>query len=126
MPPLPIASPRVPGLVPADSLARLVRRDPFRLGRAPAPVPYDPARGDQPPELAPAIQRPTLALTGLVWGGASKSGALIEGLPGVVGSRLLQVGDTIGGIRVQRIGVAEVVLAGLDTMWTLQVRRPWD
>ena len=49
-----------------------------------------------------------------------------EGLPGVVGSRLLQVGDTIGGLRVRRIGMAEVVLAGLDTMWTLKMRRPWD
>lgn len=112
--------------VSRESLAVLVQTDPFRLGRRPATISYDPAVGDQPPVEPPAIQRPTLILAGLVQGGAVKAGALIEGLPGTVGARLLQVGDTSGGIRLRRIGAEEAVLTGQDTTWKLKLRRPWQ
>lgn len=112
--------------VPGESLARLVRHDPFRLERLPAPVAYDPARGPDVPEPTSGPVRPTLSLAGVVHGGNLKAGALIEGLPNTAGLRLLQVGDTAGGIQVRRIDIDRVILAGLDTVWTLRMRHPWD
>jgi hypothetical protein len=123
--PAPIrAEGRVP--MPAESLARLVRHDPFRLEREPAPIAYDPARGQEVREPTPGPVRPELTLAGMVHGGNLNSSALIEGLPNTDGPRLLQIGDTSGGIEVRRIDLDQVVLVGYDTVWTLRMRHPWD
>jgi hypothetical protein len=65
-----------------------------------------------------------LVLVGLVDG--SPATAVIEGFPGVEGARLVRVGDVIAGVRVAAIGSRTVRLAGMDTVWTLTVREPWQ
>jgi len=121
-----------PGLV-ATSLARdtapaaggtldaVVTRDPFRPSRRPASVAYDPVTLAQ--ALAPQPPKPVLLLDGIAWtaGGAQ---AVLEGLPGVEGQRVVRVGDVIAGLRVRRIMMDAVVVTGMDTTWTLTVRKP--
>jgi hypothetical protein len=98
-----------------------VHHDPFRLGRRPAPVPYDPIHGGQPP--APGVAKPVLALVGIVVG--ADPTAIVEGFPGVEGARVVRTGDVVAGLRVARIGAREVTVVGMDTTWTLTVREPW-
>lgn len=104
-----------------DSVAAIVSRDPFRIGRLPAITAYDPVRLAQP--VAPPPPRPQLALFGVVQG--SEPSAVIEGLPGVEGSRVVRVGDVIAGLRIKQIGTNRVVIVGMDTTWVLEVREPW-
>jgi len=103
-----------------DSLARLlVAAGPFRRARRPAPQSY---RLDAvaPAALAgPALLRPILRLTGVVLG--SRPVAVIEGIPGASGGRVLAVGDTLGGLRLQRILARSATLVGFDTTWTLTI-----
>jgi hypothetical protein len=105
-----------------DSLARVViLRTPFRAARKPAPVAFDPN-----PPAAPAVPagpKPLLTLSGIVWGGDPT--AVLQGIPGIEGSKVVRRGDVVGGIRVSRIDRERVWLTGLDTAWTLEVRVPW-
>lgn len=109
----------------ADSAARLVvTRAPFRLARRPSVVPYDPEaapRIDAP--AAPAPPKPTLVLTGIVWG--SDPLAVLEGVPGTEGPRVVRKGDVAGGLRVMRMARDKVWISGFDTTWALEVREPW-
>ena len=107
----------------ADSLAEAVAgSNPFSpLRRAPS-VPYDPARGDAPPVSVPA--KPTLVLRGLVWG--RYPAAILEGLPGLDGPHVLRIGDTLSGLTLTRIDSVHAIIAGIDTVWTLRVRNPWQ
>lgn len=109
---------------PVESIAALARHNPFRLTRDAAPLPYDPAG---PPLTAepPAPGMPAPILTGIVWGGGREPGAVVEGLLGIDGPRVLRAGDTIAGLSVRRIGPGDVVIVGHDTGWTLRVREPW-
>lgn len=117
-PPPSLASP-----YPAESLGRLaVARDLFRAGRRPAATLYNPIRGVQPVGNAPP--KPVLAVVGIVSG--KEPTAVIEGFPGIEGARVVRVGDVIAGLRVKRISAAAVRLTGLDTVWTLTVREPWQ
>jgi len=107
--------------ISAESIAAIVSRDPFRIGRRPVLPAYDPLRlADQ---LAAPPPRPTLTLVG-VMDGMSPS-AVIEGFPGVEGSRVVRVGDAVAGLRVKTISNGRVVIAGTDTTWVLKVREPW-
>lgn len=108
---------------PADSLAGAIAvSDPFSpLRRAPA-LPYDPARGDAPPDPKPA--KPTLVLRGLVWG--RYPAAVLEGFPGIDGPRVLHAGDTLSGLTLRHLDSVRVIISGLDTAWTLRVRNPWQ
>lgn len=107
---------------PTDSLARVtVSRDVFRSARRAAAIVYDPQRAAAPAENQPP--KPALTLVGLV-GGAEPS-AVIEGFPGVEGSRVVRPGDQVSGIRIIGIMRDRVRLAGMDTVWVLQVREPW-
>ena len=105
-----------------DSLdAVATRGDPFRQSRRPAPVPFDPVNPtDAPPP--PAAPRPSLALVGILIG--DEPAALIDGLPGVDGTRVLRVGETAAGYTVRRIEPDRVTVQGADTTWTLTVRSP--
>jgi hypothetical protein len=108
----------------SDSLAAtLVARDPFRVARRPAPLAYDPLRLLQP--SSPPSLKPALVLVGIVWDGGRNPTALIEGFPGVEGPRSVRPGETIAGWRVTRIAATRVIIAGLETTWTLTVREPW-
>jgi hypothetical protein len=106
-----------------DSVMQLVvGHNPFRAGRGPAAqafllVPPEPAYVEPPPP------KPQLVLTGIVHG--AEPGAIVEGLPGVEGARLLRMNESAGAIRVVSIAAGRVTLRGMDTTWVLQVRRPW-
>ena len=116
-----LASPRAP----LDSLTQsIIGRDPFRIARRPASVAYAPEHASQP--ASPVPSNPVLVVTGIVWGRRGDPSAVLEGLPGVAGARVVRQGDHIGPLRVRRIERDRVVIAGLDTMWTLTVRQPWQ
>ncbi len=107
----------------ADSLlAVAVRRDLFRPERRPSSVAYDPAR--LVVAEAPPAPKPALALVGIV-GGAGGS-AVIEGFPGVDGWRVVYRGDVVAGLRIGTIGRDSVVIVGMDTVWVLRIREPWE
>jgi hypothetical protein len=106
-----------------DSLAHLtVARDVFRSARRSASVAYDAQRAVTPVDVAQVL-KPTLALVGIVGGGEAT--AVIEGIPGIEGSRVVRVGDVVSGLRVKRIEGDRVVIVGMDTTWVLKVREPW-
>ncbi len=108
---------------PLDSLASyVVAHDPFRMSRSPASVPYSSVAID-PGYVAPSPPKPHLVLTGIVWG--SQPSAVIEGLPGIEGPRLVGAKEVVGAIRVRRITREDVTLEGMDTTWVLKVRNPW-
>jgi hypothetical protein len=104
-----------------DSQARAIAaRDPFRLSRAPSVVPFNPeapTTGYAPPPRPP---RPPLALAGIVLG--DELLALIDGLPGVEGSRVMRLGERVGDYVLRAVASDHVVIAGPDTTWTLRVR----
>lgn len=103
-----------------DSLAAVAAtRNPFRAARAPAPLAFDPVMSrDAPPP--PTTPRPPLRLVGIALG--ADSAALIEGLPGIEGTRVLRVGEAAAGYTVRRIEEKSVRITGPDTTWTLTVR----
>lgn len=100
----------------------LVTRDPFRADRSPAPVPFNPLPGE-PAYVEPPPPKPAITVSGIVWG--AEPSAVIEGLPGMEGGHLMRVGDAVAGITLKRITESRVTLTGMDTTWTLSVRKPW-
>jgi hypothetical protein len=109
--------------VPAESVdaaARIVTAtDPFRLDRRPTSVPYQPdLEGVVPPPKPP---KPQLMVEGLVGGMA-----LVDGVPGHATTAIVQVGDTLGGLTIRRIGRDTVIVSSADTTWRLTLRRPWQ
>lgn len=107
--------------VASESITAIVNRDPFRIGRLPAITAYDPVRLAQ--AVAPPLPRPALTLVGVVNG--ADASAVVEGLPGVEGPRVVRVGDSLAGLRIKKIGNNRVVIVGMDTTWVLEVREPW-
>jgi len=107
--------------IPPESVVAIASRDPFRIGRRPLLPAYDPLRLAE--QVAPQPPKPTLTLVGLVNGSAPS--AVIEGLPGVEGSRVVRVGDIVAGLHIKKITNGQVVVAGMDTTWVLEVREPW-
>jgi len=126
VPPITRAAPSSASVAPhlaTDSLAAVaVSRDAFRFARHPAPVAYDPLRLAE--QLAPRPAKPVLQLAGIVWDKESPA-ALIEGIPGVEGPRVLRVGETVSGLSVKQIAPDRVVMVGMDTVWVLKVKAPW-
>ena len=119
----PPASPS-PGPYPSDSLRAVVEAgDLFRVDRRPAVVPYDPDRAGATSPPPTASTKPALSLDGIVWGEVPE--AIIEGLPGTDGPRVLRLGEAWSGLRVRVIEPGRVIVAGMDTSWTLTVRIPW-
>lgn len=109
---------------PADSIGRsVVKGDPFRVSRRPTDVPYDPLRVASSGAAATGAPKPSLVLTGIVWGATPQ--AVMEGLPGVDRPRVLRTGDVVAGLCVKRIEPTRVTVVGLDTVWVLTVRQPW-
>jgi len=116
-----LATGAVASRVPTESVAAVVSRDPFRVERRPVLPPYDPLRLAE--QLAPPPPRPALVLVGVMDG--SSPSAVIEGMPGVEGSRVVRAGDVVGGLRVKMVRSKRVVITGMDTTWVLEVREPW-
>jgi hypothetical protein len=109
-----------------DSLAAWAERftdaDPFRLERRPADVAYRPELEGAPPP-PPGPPKPALALQGILGGPPWE--AIVEGLPGREGGVVVRVGDRAGALLVRRVTRDTVVIAGLDTTWTLTMRSAW-
>ena len=107
----------------SDSLLHgIVELAPFRLTRQPA-VAYQLGRPDLAPDAA-VPPKPMLSLSGIILG--RKPAALIEGVPGRDGSTLLQLGDTVAGLKLRSVASDRVVITGMDTTWTLRVREIWN
>jgi hypothetical protein len=110
-----------------DSLARLISaRNPFRASRAPALVAFDPRVSGMPgvPPTPPAPPRPQLVLAGILLG--PPHAALIEGLPGIEGARVMRAGERFGEYLLRAIASDHVLVAGRDTTWTLRLRNRYQ
>ena len=109
-----------------DSLAvraeRIAASDPFRLVRHPSPVAYHPELEGAPPP-PPALPKPALTLAGILGGPPWQ--AILEGIPGRDGPLVVRAGDRVGELTVRSVRRDTVVIAGLDTVWKLTVRRTW-
>ena len=103
-----------------DSSARVAAEtDPFRLERRPTSVAYRPdLEGVAPPPKPP---KPVLVLEGLVG-----SAALIDGAPGHPTTAIVHAGDTLGGLRIRRVGRDTVIVTDQDTTWRLTLRHAWQ
>jgi hypothetical protein len=134
----PILPPEIPEVVPSvpvgvdyskphvDSLVTLVReRNLFRQRRQPSPPALhgdDVLFSDASSATGAASDtRPSIQLQGIVAGSAPS--AVILGLPGVEGARVVRPGDVIGSLTIQHIWDDSVRVAGLDTLWILPLRR---
>lgn len=107
-----------------SALEASVAHDAFRRNRlAPARsydgVQLEAARSAPPPV---PIARPVLILSGILWGAEPE--ALVDGIPGIDGSRLMHRGDSVAGLRLRTLTRDHVVLTGMDTTWTLFIRKP--
>jgi len=98
-----------------------VARDLFRATRRAPEVVYDPTRLAQL-AAAPTVPKPVLTLVGLVAG--ADPTAVVIGLPGVEGPRVMRVGDQVARITLKAIARQEARLEGMDTTWVLRVREP--
>ena len=114
---------RLPRDSAADVQRTIAARDVFRAARQPAGMAYDPQAAIAPAVSAPAVPKPTLALVGVI--GGDDPTAVIDGLPGVEGSRVVRIGDVVGGLVVRRIANGDVRITGMDTVWVLKVRETW-
>ena len=115
----PVAPPDTTGLGAAAAMLR--DHDPFRVERKPTKLrfnPWEPAAAAVP---ARAPQRPALGLMGLV--GGPPWNALIQGIPGREAGVVLSVGDSVSGVRLDRIHGDTAFVSGLDTTWTLVAGR---
>ncbi len=100
----------------------LTEADPFRAGRHPSPIAYQPTRDGAPPP-PPRATRPGLAVSGII--GGPPWSAVLEGVPGREGGSVVRTGDTLGGLQVRAVRRDTVVVIGMDTTWRLTVRRAW-
>ena len=107
-----------------DSLRQVIERDPFRSSRRPAKTRFDPSPLNPAPVVQPVIAKPVLAVTGISIG--RDTAAILEGLPGADMSTVVHSGQVVGGLRVRQITSDAVIISGLDTSWTLRIRRPWQ
>jgi hypothetical protein len=93
----------------------VIVKNAFRLDRRAAPIPYEPGRADGPPP-PPVEPRPALIVAGVVLG--RTRAALLRGLPGTEGVRVLAEGEEAGGVRVLRVAdTAVVVTWRADTLY---------
>lgn len=100
----------------AISLAAVEEHDPFRLARTPARVRF----GTAPQPTDASRTKPSLRLSGIVGGPPWR--AVVEGVPGRVGSTMFATGDTTAGLRARSVTRDSVVVEGMDTVWVLRPR----
>jgi hypothetical protein len=113
---------RSPPLGPSDdsldALAQsVIDRDPFRIARAPASLPYAQGSSEAPP--TPAV-RPNFVLRGII---GPPWMAILDGIPGAPSGSVVQSGATFERIVIKRITRDSVVIQGADTTWRLAIFR---
>lgn len=113
----------LPAAVDRTELRTIARRNLFRATRSATSLPYSEAPLSPPAGAPVRPPKPAISLTGIV--GGPVAAAVLEGLPGLDGARVVVTGDSAGGVRVVRITRSSVVLRGYDTLWTLGLRQPW-
>lgn len=118
--PPPAAQP--PSALRPDSLAsRVAARNPFRFSRTPSTWNRQ-VTSTMPPAtpVAERPPRPALTLAGIILG--DEPAALIEGLPGVEGTRVMRIGERWLDYQLREVTADHAVVAGSDTTWVLRVR----
>lgn len=103
----------------APTSAAWTERAPFRRDRRLSAVEYDARRALIAASAPPSAPKPQLVLRGLV--GGSDPAAIVEGLPGTDGPRVVRAGERMGELTVRRIAAARVVISGMDTTWSLEL-----
>ena len=105
------------------SVAVIVTGNVFRRDRRSVEVVSPPTgAAAQPIASPPAPPKPRLLLRGLI--GGPPWPAVVEGIPGREQGIVLRAGDTVAGLTVRDVRAAEVIVRGMDTTWTLRLRRP--
>lgn len=109
-----------------DTSSIAVERNPFRLDRRPAAVPFGATSQDEDgieyhPE--PEEEQSAPVLRGILGGPPWE--ALLEGVGGREGSVLVRAGDVIGTLRVRSVGRDTVVVQDAETTWRLTLGDPW-
>ena len=103
------------------AVEEVIVRNPFRLSRRPSGVPFG-TEAQVLQQAAPAARpRPKLVLAGLV--GGPPWVALLEGVPGRDGPVAVRQGDTLAGLSIRNVTRDGAVIADLDTLWRLTLRR---
>ncbi|MFQ5808421.1 MAG: hypothetical protein ACE5JM_02280 [Armatimonadota bacterium] len=103
----------------ADSLTSVILdRNLFRLGRRPAVATTSAAEEPVPQGPVPVPRR--FQLLGIVAGRVPS--AVVEGLPGATGARVVREGDRFGDYLVKRIREGRVDIVGIDTLWVLRLK----
>ena len=103
------------------AVEEVIMRNPFRLSRRPSGVPFG-SEAQLIPQPAPAAPpRPRLVLAGLV--GGPPWVALLEGIPGRDGPVAVRQGDTLAGLSIRDVTRDGAVIADLDTLWRLTLKR---
>lgn len=119
-----MATPPPPRVASESATALVVSRDLFRPSRRPAPERFQRTVTDVADAEAEEVVRPALTLVGIVMG--REPSAIIEGWPGAEGARVMRAGEREGALVVKRIRGGTVEIAGMDTLWVLTMREPWQ
>lgn len=107
------ARPTPPPPITGDSLAAaIVRRDPFRPDRHPAPA------EEGPEERQTAVSASPYRVVGIVTG--ARPSAVLLGMPGAPRGAVVLEGDTVGVFVVRRVTPGAVELVGADTVLVLR------
>ena len=100
-----------------DLAARVVKANPFRLDRGPAPLPFGSPESISPAHTAGLTPRVT-GIIGPPWRAA------LENLSGQSGGLLVSAGDSVGAWRVHAVGRDEVEMRLAATVLRLRLERP--
>lgn len=94
---------------------------PFRRDRKFTDARYGMVATSQAPMVMVSREaRPQLVLRGVI--GGSTPTALVDGLPGIEGTRGMRVGERIGDLELTGVGRHEARIRGSDTTWVLVMR----
>lgn len=106
-----------------DAADRSVAGNVFRINRRPSDVQF--GTPDMPVMANPQpVPYSGIALKGVVGGPPWK--AILSGVPAKPENVVVEVGDTLVGLRVQRIKSNQIVLTGKDSTFTLTLQRTWQ
>ena len=128
VPPTPmIASVPVYDWPSKDTVQRAARltteRNPFRLDRRPATMPFG-AQLEGTPPPPPPPPRPPIVLVGILGGPPWQ--AVLQGVPGHTGNVVARAGEVFGDFHVRTVRRDTVIVQGADTTWRLTIRRAWQ